>query len=172
MISIRKATVNDVKQLAIVSKKAFVIPHKHAIPKEIMDVYLKENFSEENLAKEVIQENYNYYLLFYKDELAGFSKIILNTKNDNIKDENVTKMERLYLLQEFYNLGLGKELMQFNVQLCKKNNQNGIWLYVWIKNTKAIQFYTKMGFKKIANYNFPVSETESRPNHVLYLNIT
>ncbi len=172
MISIRKATVNDVKQLAIVSKKAFVIPHKHAIPKEIMDVYLTENFSEENLAEEVIQENYNYYLLFYKDELAGFSKIILNTKNDNIKDDNVTKMERLYLLQEFYNLGLGKELMQFNVQLCKKNNQNGIWLYVWIKNTKAIQFYTKMGFNKIANYNFPVSETESRPNHVLYLNIT
>lgn len=172
MISIRKATVNDVKQLAIVSKKAFFIPHQHAIPKEIMDNYLKESFNEETLAKEVTQDNYEYHLIFYKDELAGFSKIILNTENEHIPNKNVTKMERLYLLEEFYGLGLGKKLFDFNVNLVKINNQKGIWLYVWIKNYRALKFYEKVGFQKIALYDFPISDTETRPNDVLYLDLT
>ena len=58
MITIKKATVTDVKQLAIVAKKAFFIPHQYAITEEIMDNYLKESFSEENLKKEVTQNNY------------------------------------------------------------------------------------------------------------------
>ena len=123
MISIRKATVNDVKQLAIVSKKAFFIPHQHAIPEEIMDKYLKESFNEETLTKEVTQQHYEYHLIFYKEKLAGFSKIILNTENEHILAKNITKMERLYLLKEFYGLGLGKKLFDFNLGLIKKNNQ-------------------------------------------------
>jgi ribosomal protein S18 acetylase RimI-like enzyme len=172
MITIRKATVNDVKQLAIVSKKAFFIPHQHVIPKEIMGNYLKESFSEENLTKEVTQENYEYHLIFYKEELAGFSKVILNTPNEHLKDQNVTKMERLYLVEEFYGLGLGKKLFDYNLDLTKKNNQKGIWLYVWIKNYRALKFYEKVGFKKIALYDFPISDTETRPNDVLFLDLS
>ena len=56
-------------------------------------------------------------------------------------------MERLYLLKEFYGLGLGKKLFDFNVGLIKKNNQKGIWLYVWIKNYRALNFYEKVAFK-------------------------
>jgi ribosomal protein S18 acetylase RimI-like enzyme len=51
----------------------------------------------------------------------------------------------------------------------KENNQKGTWLYVWIKNDKALQFYKKTGFTKVADYDFPVSETETRPNYVMFL---
>lgn len=120
MITIKKATVTDVKQLAIVAKKAFFTPHQYAIPEEIMNNYLKENFSEENLKNEVTQKNYKYHLIFYKNELAGFSKVILNTPNEHFKDQNITKMERLYLVEEFYGLGLGKKLFDFNVHFIQK----------------------------------------------------
>ena len=78
-------------------------------------------------------------------------------------------MERLYLLQEFYNLGLGKELLNFNTAIAKKHNQAGIWVFVWVENLKAIAFYNKMGFKKVGEYNFILSPTKTNPNHVLYL---
>jgi ribosomal protein S18 acetylase RimI-like enzyme len=78
-------------------------------------------------------------------------------------------MERLYLLKEFYNLGLGKELLNFNIQLAKKNKQLGIWVFVWTENTKAIAFYKKMDFKKVGNHDFVLSPTKTNPNHVLYL---
>ena len=169
MIEIKKATDKDIKTLSIVSSKAFYVPHKDVIPKDIMVNYIRTNFNEENLLKEISNPEFQYYLLYKNDVLAGFSKIIINSKNIHIKEENVTKMERLYLLEEFYGTGLGQQLFDYILKLAKQQNQKGIWLYVWIKNYRAIDFYKKVGFKKIADYYFPISETETRINDVLYL---
>ena len=78
-------------------------------------------------------------------------------------------MERLYLVEDFFGKGLGKELFKYNLDFIQKENQKGIWLYVWIKNYRAIDFYKKVGFKKIASYDFPISATETRPNYLLFL---
>ena len=169
MIQIKKAKIKDVKALSIVGKKAFFTPHKEVIPKEIMKAYLENSFSEENLVKEITNPDYQYNLIYVKGDLAGFSKIIINHENENLHDTNITKMERLYLVEDFYGLGLGKELFQHNLKLVKQQNQKGIWLYVWIKNDRALAFYKKAGFKKIASYDFPISDTETRINDVLYL---
>ena len=169
MITIKKATIKDIKTLSIVSRKAFYVPHKDAIPEDVMEAYIRNSFNEETLLEEVTNEEFQYNLLYKNDVLAGFSKIIINSKNININEENVTKMERLYLLEEFYGMGLGHQLFDYNLKLAKEENQKGIWLYVWIKNYRALDFYKKAGFKKIADYYFPISETETRINDVLYI---
>lgn len=78
-------------------------------------------------------------------------------------------MERLYLLKEFHDLKLGFELFQFNMALSNKNNQRGIWLYVWKQNSRAIDFYLKNGFLIIGSHNFKISATHSNPNHQMLL---
>lgn len=172
MIKIKKATSRDVEELSRVSEEAFYVPHKDVIPKNIMDAYLLNSFNKETLLKEIKNPKFQYYLLYRNEVLAGFSKIIIDTKNEHINEIHVTKMERLYLLEEFYGLGLGNKLFQYNLKLAKEQNQKGIWLYVWIKNYRAIDFYKKAGFKKIADYDFPISETETRINDVLYLELS
>ena len=87
-----------------------------------------KNVSEENFIKELENIKNNYFLIYHDDKIAGYSKIILNSKNENISYKNVTLMSRLYLLEEFYGFNLGKELFNFNVELSKQNNQKGIWL--------------------------------------------
>ena len=166
---IRKATIKDIPQLAIVGKKAFYASHKDAIPESIMQNYLANSFNEKQLLKEIENPDFEYHVLYCKEKLAGYSKIILNTDNENIAVNNITKMERLYLLEEFHGLGFGKLLFDFNINLIKKNNQAGTWLYVWIKNYKALKFYEKTGFQKIGDYDFPVSKTETRPNYIMFL---
>jgi len=101
--------------------------------------------------------------------LAGYSKITLNTPNKNIISENVTYLSRLYLLEEFYGLDLGKELFSFNIKFSKKQQQNGIWLAVWVENYRAISFYKKMGFTIVGSHDYKISETHSNPNHIMYL---
>jgi ribosomal protein S18 acetylase RimI-like enzyme len=59
--------------------------------------------------------------------------------------------------------------MNFNSELTKKNNQQGIWLEVWIENFRAIKFYKKMGFTIVGKANFRVSKTHSNPNYIMYL---
>ena len=80
MIKIKKATIKDVKTLSIVSRKAFYVPHKDVIPKDIMDAYIRNNFNEETLLKEITNTEFQYFLVFKNDVLAGFSKIIINSK--------------------------------------------------------------------------------------------
>lgn len=169
MIKIIKATTSDAKQLSKISKKAFLVPHGKAGSKADIGKYVTQNFSEENLIREISNPNFEYFLIFYDDKLAGYSKIIFNSENENITSKNVTKMERLYLLEEFYGLNLGAALLEFNIKIAKENNQIGIWLAVWVENHRAISFYKKIGFVKVGDFDFVVSATRSNPNYILFL---
>jgi ribosomal protein S18 acetylase RimI-like enzyme len=164
-----KATIKDAKLLSKISKESFLPAHGHSASKEDVHAYTSLNFSEENFIKELENIKNNYFLIYHDDKIAGYSKIILNSKNENISYKNVTLMSRLYLLEEFYGFNLGKELFNFNVELSKQNNQKGIWLAVWTENKKALNFYQKMGFIKVGKYDFKISEIHYNPNHILFL---
>ncbi len=169
MITIRKATIEDVHLLASLSTESFIPAHGHSAPKEDISSYIETNFSVENFKKEIINPNFEYYLIFHKSKVAGYSKIIFNYPTSHISDSQVTKMERLYLLKEFYGLEIGLKLMNFNSTLAQKKDQSGIWLEVWIENFRAIKFYKKVGFKIVGKAYFTVSKTHANPNYIMYL---
>ena len=169
MISITKATPKNAQLLSTLSIDTFLPAHGHSAPKQDIDNYLAQNFSKQNFIEELSNSNNQYYFIAVDDKIAGYSKIVFNQANENISASNVTYMSRLYLLKEFYGLNLGKQLFDFNLNLCRQNKQSGIWLAVWIENQKAISFYKKMGFAKVGDYDFKISETHSNPNHILYL---
>ncbi|WP_366944362.1 GNAT family N-acetyltransferase [uncultured Formosa sp.] len=121
------------------------------------------------MSKEFENTKIQYHIIYFNDKVVGFSKIELNTPNKDINDLNITKLDRLYLLEAFHGQKLGSKLFDFNIQLSKNEDQNGIWLAAWIENQKAINFYTKMGFKIVGKYNFKISETRSNPNHIMFL---
>ncbi|MFY9242835.1 MAG: GNAT family N-acetyltransferase [Polaribacter sp.] len=169
MHKIVKASLKDAKLLSKLSVDTFLPAHGHSAPKKDIDSYLAENFNETNFIKELSDAENQYYLFYVDDKIAGYSKIIFNKENKNIASKNCTNLSRLYFLKEFYSLGLGKILFDFNCKLAKENKQSGLWLAVWVENQKAISFYKKMGFKKVGDFNFKISETHSNPNHILYL---
>lgn len=169
MNRIVKATLKNAQLLSVLSVETFLPAHGHSAPKKDIDNYLTDNFSEENFITELSDTKNEYHLFYVNDIIAGYSKIVFNQESLNISSKNVTYMSRLYFLEEFYGLGLGKILFDFNINLCKQNKQSGIWLAVWIENQKGISFYKKMGFQKVGSFNFKISETHYNPNHILYL---
>lgn len=169
MYTIIKATLKDAQLLSIIGKEAFLVAHGHSAPKKDIDNYVNQNFNEENFKKELSDVKNEYYLIYSDAKIAGYSKVILNSKNENISSEDITLLSRLYLLEAFYGLNLGKELFNFNVSLSKENNQKGIWLAVWVENQRAISFYEKRGFVKVGKFDFKISETHYNPNHIMYL---
>ena len=102
------------------------------------------------------------------NDMVDVFKIILNSPHSNIQTENVTKLERLYLLKDFYELKLGIGLLNFNVELSRKKNQAGMWLFVWKENQRAVNFYKRTGFQIIGSYDFKLTETHSNPNHQMF----
>lgn len=169
MTLITKINTEDVQLLSDIGQTSFIESHGHSAPGEVINNYANEKFNRHVIAKELGDTNNIYHFIFHNDQPAGYSKIILNSKHPAIPRGNTTKLERLYLLSEFYNLKLGLELFEFNVNLSKENNQEGMWLFVWKENHRAVNFYKKHGFKIIGSYDFKLTETHSNPNYLMLL---
>ena len=172
MISIQRATDTNYKAISQIGNISVAEAHRGSCPDADLDAYLRRNYTDEAIMKEITDPNNIYHIIYVDAKAAGFSKIILNAGHPNITSENVAKLDRIYLLNEFQGLKLGYELLKFNIELSKKGRQAGIWLYTWTGNNKAINFYTKCGFKIIGSHHFFVTETSSNLNHQMLLAIS
>ena len=171
MISVIKATERDYNSIVSIGKISVAESHRGSCSAEDMNEFLERNYNSDAIKEELNDINNIYYIINYNDKPVGFSKIILNAKHPNIVTENVTKLDRIYLLKEFYGLKLGLELLNFNIELSRNNNQSGIWLYTWIGNNRAINFYLKAGFTIIGSHKFYVNKTHYDLSHQLFLNL-
>lgn len=169
MISITKATVNDFELLSHLGRKSFLQSHGRSAAPADIDRYVARKFSPEAVKDELSNEKNIFHIIYQSGTPAGYSKIIFNSPDANIELPNVTKLERLYLLEQFFGQKLGLNLFEFNLQLSKKNKQTAMWLFVWKENHQAINFYTKNGFEIVGSYDFKITDTHSNPNHQMIL---
>jgi diamine N-acetyltransferase len=169
MISIVRATANDSYLLSELAKQTFIESHGHSASPEDINSYVNEKYTTNVLEKELSDPRNIYHLVYYNDRPAGYSKIILNLPPKDSEIENIAKLERIYLLEEFYDLHLGSALFKFNIQLIKENNQGGVWLFVWKENQRAFRFYSKNGFTIIGEHDFQISSSHTNPNYVMLL---
>lgn len=169
MISIIKPIADDYHLLSELAVQTFMESHGHSAKPEDVQAYVLKTYNTDILKKELSDPRNIYHIIYFKERVAGYSKIVLNSPYPNCKTKNIAKLERIYLLKEFYDLNLGTELLDFNIRLIKENNQAGVWLYVWKENQRAVNFYSKKGFVSIGSYDFKLSETHSNPNHLMLL---
>jgi len=169
MASITKAKTADFQLLAEIGKRTFIESHGHSAAPEDINRYVHEKYNYDVCREELTDPKNIYHFIYQNNQPAGYSKIILHAEHPNIYTKNVTKLERLYLIKDFYSLKLGHELIRFNIELSQKNNQQGMWLFVWKDNHRAVNFYLKTGFKIIGSYDFRLTETHSNPNHQMFL---
>lgn len=168
-ITIRPANENDSSVIVAIGKIAVEEAHRDSAPPADLNQYLEKNYNDTAIKEELRDAQNIYHLIYCNEKPAGFSKIVLNAFHENVPQKNATKLDRIYLLKEFYNLKLGYRLLSHNVELSKQNNQSGMWLFTWTGNQRAIDFYLKAGFVIIGTHQFKVSERHSNPNHHMFL---
>lgn len=169
MTTILTATLIDARLLVELGSKTFMESHGHCASKKDVEKYVSEKFSLGAFERELKISNNYFYIIYHDEKPVGYSKIVLNVPHANIPFGNATKLERLYVLEEYHHLKLGWELFKFNLNVSKSHNQLGLWLYTWVENHKAIRFYKKAGFEIVGEYDFRISETHSNPNHQMLL---
>ena len=169
MTSIVRASLEDAKLLSVLGRTTFIESHGNSASEEHIEAYVKSKYTQKALELELLDSENIYYIVYHDNKAIGYSKIILNVPNAKIPFQNVTKLERFYVLQAYHNLKLGWELFNLNVKLSKNQQQAGMWLYTWTENKKALNFYAKAGFKIIGNHDFKISETHYNPNYQMLL---
>lgn len=168
-IIIRRATIEDSELIANIGRMAVELSHRDSCSVEDMNHFLDHHYNIEAIQEELETPSNIYHLIYCKGLCAGFSKVIINMTHPNINGENITKLDRIYLREEYYDLKLGQQLLQFNIDFSKANQQSGMWLFTWVGNTRAVNFYTKAGFIIAGSHKFKVTETHYNAHHQMYL---
>lgn len=170
MVSILRATEKDYNTIVNIGKESVTEAHKDSSTAEILNDFVEKYYNNYEIKKELSDPNNIYHIINYNNQPAGFSKIIFNAGHPNIVQRNAAKLDKIYLLKEFHGIKLGFEFLKFNIELSQNNNQSGIWLYTWIGNKRAIDFYSRAGFTIIGRHDFHVAKTHYDPSHQMFLN--
>lgn len=81
-------------------------------------------------------------------------------------DPNSIELEKIYVKGIFQGKGLGCMLMDKTIEVARVREKSYIWLGVWEKNDKALQFYKNNGFYEIGKHSFIIGE-ENQTDYIM-----
>jgi len=155
---IQKASISNIDELQKISRDTFLDTFAHSTSEENMRHYLENNFSKEQLSKEIEQEHSEFYFAKLEDAVIGYLKINYSGAQTELNDQKSLEVERIYIVKEYYGKGIGQRLLNFALQIAKQQQMDYVWLGVWEENHRAIQFYLKNGFITFDKHVFMLGE--------------
>jgi diamine N-acetyltransferase len=155
-VLVEKADESKHQLLATLGRQAFLDAFAAYSKESDMNDYLNQAFHPELIRSQLADYRVTYFIAYVNHEPAGYAKLKRNSTVPELEGKNVIQLERIYALGRFLNRGVGKILMENCMRVARDENFQAIWLGVWQKNARAIQFYEKWGFKKIGFKQFVI----------------
>lgn len=144
----------DITLLQSISKQTFIETFSNSNTTEDIDEYVNERLSQQHLANELMNEYSNFYFACYNGEVIGYLKLNKGPSQTELKEADSIEIERIYVLKAFHGLKIGQLLLDHAIQIAKKSQMKSIWLGVWERNIRAIEFYKKNGFVTFDQHTF------------------
>ena len=157
---ITKVNSNEITSLQKVGRQTFFETFSQTNTEENMQKYLEESFSSDKLLGELNNPDSLFYFAKYNDEIVGYLKLNLGHSQTELNDNESLEIERIYVLKDFQGKKIGQKLYEKAVEVAKQNKVKYIWLGVWKKNQKAIDFYEKNGFVSFDKHIFVLGDDE------------
>lgn len=146
-ISIKLAGTNDAETIADLSRKTFSETFAPFNTLKDMDIFLKEQFTRYSLIAEVGISFNTFFLAYAGEELAGYIKLRERESPSELDGTSSLEIARIYAIGSMLGKGVGSRMMQHSIELAYQKQKQVIWLAVWEKNQRALDFYTKWGFE-------------------------
>lgn len=153
-ITIRTASINDAVLLADLGAKTFYDTFMPSNTEEDMRLYLENNFSTEQLERELKEEGTIFIIAETNGDAVGYAKMRRQEEPEGLNESNHIEIERIYSRKEYLGKSVGKTLMEACLRIGKQAGHKVAWLGVWEHNPRAIAFYEKWGFEKFGTHAF------------------
>lgn len=154
MIKVRLATKHDAELIADMSRQTFYDTFASQNTKENMAKFMNEQFTKGALVREVGTKNNIFLLALDRERPVGYARMREKNNPPSLGTANAIEIARIYAATNEIGKGIGKALMQKCVEIAKAGKREVVWLGVWEKNQRAIDFYIKWGFEKFADHDF------------------
>lgn len=159
-IIVTKITENDILELQEIGRKTFSETFSENNTEESMNEYLESSFSTEKLTTELNDKNSEFYFAKINDEVIGYLKLNMGSSQTEIKDNNALEIERIYVSKDFHGKKVGQILYEKAIEIASQKKVDYVWLGVWEKNLRAINFYQKNGFTEFDKHIFKLGNEE------------
>ncbi len=159
-IEVTQVSSNEIQQLQKIGKQTFSETFSSVNSDENMTKYLDEGFSVEKLSAELADKNAQFYFAKLNNEIIGYLKLNFGLSQTELKDDKALEIERIYVINEFHGKKVGQILYDKAIEIAKQKKVNYVWLGVWEKNERAINFYTKNGFIEFDKHIFKLGNDE------------
>lgn len=157
---ITSLTVSDVSILRGIARDTFIETFSEANKAEDMERYLTENFSEEQLARELSNPDSFFYVAEVNGHVVGYLK--LNTAHAQTEPQaaDALEIERIYVLSNYHGGGVGQALYHHAMSVAEDRKASYVWLGVWEHNHRALRFYEKNGFIAFGTHIFQLGNDQ------------
>jgi len=159
-IEIKKVILNDINQLQKIGRQTFYETFSAGNTDENMQKYLDEGFSKIKLTTELDDQNAEFYFATLDDNVIGYLKINFGQSQTELQDDKALEIERIYVLKDFHGKAVGQLLYDKAIEIARQKSADYIWLGVWEKNPRAINFYKKNGFVEFDKHVFKLGNDE------------
>lgn len=159
-VTIRKATIEDAILLAKMGKETFEETWNFYYKPQLLERFLDENYSVEQINKDLHEPLNIHYIAFIEDEPAGFVKLSRKQALGDWITDRCIEICRIYVYKKFHDQKIGKLLMEKSIEAAKEEKMESLVLGVWENNHRAVSFYRKFGFEPIGTHSFFVAEQE------------
>ena len=138
--------MKNLEEIIQIGKETYIATFQSFTTKEIMSKYIEQAFSMNKIEKEILNTNSEFYFIKNEEETMGYTKLNIDNAQTEFQSSDSLEVERIYIKEKYKGNKLGYKLIQHAIKRAKELHKNSIWLGVWEKNLKAIEFYIKCGF--------------------------
>ncbi len=159
-IQIARVTEDEIYSLQDIGCRTFYETFSDTNTEENMQQYLQVSFEVSKLLAELRNVNSRFYFAKFDGNIIGYLK--LNTADAQTESAmpDALEIERIYVAKEFHGKKFGQLLYDKAIEVAQELGQKSIWLGVWEKNARAIQFYKKNGFIEFDRHIFRMGDDE------------
>ncbi|MCI0609395.1 MAG: GNAT family N-acetyltransferase [Anaerolineae bacterium] len=168
---IRYGTTDDARMLSELGAKTFYDTFAKDNTSENIEAYLKASFSPEIQFNELSQPDVIFLIAETEKTPIGYAQLIMNSEDESINRTRPLEIRRIYASQEYQGKGVGKELMKATISEARQRGCDCVWLGVWEKNQRAIDFYKRWGFREVGTHTFSVGN-DPQNDYVMELELT
>lgn len=152
LFSIRRATLKDAHLICNLGTRTFIETFASYNTPEDMKIYIDQNYTVEQIEKEMHEPESTFLLAFDGNHEVGFAKL---RKDDNSPTGSRSiELQRIYIEKEYQGKRAAHELLQACITLAQLKKYDTLWLGVWEYNARAISFYKKYKFEKFGSHPF------------------
>lgn len=157
-MKIRHGTRKDAVLLSELGARTFYDAFAEHNTPENMHIYLKNSFAPEIQLRELSQPEVLFLIAESEGHTVGYAQLILNSRDEAIQAVLPVEIRRIYAVQEYIGRGVGRELMSAAMDEARRWGCDVIWLGVWEKNQRAIDFYKMWGFREVGSHLFSLGD--------------